>query len=147
LSGLSKQFVPVNFSTGQLLDEDTLNQMNNNAVYLRDQAVDGKYTADWGGVWDTNIKLMCGRIYIPQGSPRVVYGTVAFTSLFSPGAQPVITTSILAQGAKYEHSVYGIGQYFPDHRGFQFKIKIGKAYSNSTVFSEPVYLMWQAMGF
>lgn len=121
-----------------------MNQINNNSVFLRDQMIDGKYTSE-GGVYDTGIKLMCGRAYIPPQAVDVVYGTVYFTNLFTPGMQPVITTSILSNAeCKFEHVVYGIGQYWPDHRGFQFKIKINPAYNQQT-FNNQIYLFWQAM--
>lgn len=142
----SKQFVSVNFTQGQLLDTDTLNQLNNNEVFLRDQMVDGKYTNDWGGVYDVNVKLLCGRVYVPQQNVPVVYGTVAFPSMFSPGFQTIITTALHSpEECKFEHVIYGIGQYWPDHRGFQFKMKINPAYNNQ-VFSNAVYLNWMAMG-
>lgn len=143
----SKYFTAVNWSPGQLIDEDSLDQMNNNEVYLRDQMVDGKYMFDWGGQVDTGIKLLGGRVYIPPQQVTVTYGTVAFPQFFTPESQPIITTSLLAPSeCVFDHIVYGIGTYFPDHRGFQFKIKVNEAYPRK-VFSQPMYFQYHAMGY
>lgn len=144
----SKYFTPVNWSPGQLIDEDSLDQMNNNEVYLRDQMVDGKYMFDWGGQVDTGIKMMCGRVYLPpNGNITVTYGTVAFPQMFTPESQPIITATLLSQEqCAHEYIVRGIGTFFPDHRGFQFKVRISQAYAKKTL-DQPLYFMWMAMGY
>lgn len=144
---VSKQFTPVNFSQGQLLDTDTLNQLNANDTFVRDQMVDGRYQGDWGFTVDTGLKLFGGRIRVGGINGRVVVGTVAFPALFSANCQPIITTSLICPTPPvYEHAVFGIGTYFPDHRGFQFKVRIGGAYPNQ-VFNDLVYLQYICLGY
>lgn len=145
---VSKNFTPVNWSNGQLIDEDSLDQINNNEVYLRDRSVQGKYMFDWGASVDQGIKVMAGRIYIPAQNVEVVYGTVGFPQLFTPDIQPIVVTNILSPGQnKFMHIVYGIGTYFPDHRGFQFKINVRAGQSDNQVFSNPIYLQYHALGY
>lgn len=143
----SKYFTAVNWSPGQLIDEDSLDQMNNNEVFLRDQMVDGKYMFDWGGQVDTGVKILCGRVYIPPQNVQVTYGTVGFPQLFTPQSQPIVTATILSQEqCAHEYIVHGIGTYFPDHRGFQFKLKISNAYPKKTL-DQPLYFQYIAMGY
>lgn len=145
----SKQFTPVNFSQGQLLDTDTLNQLNSNDVFVRDQMVDGRYQGDWGFTVDTGLKIFGGRIPFasPGNSTTMVVGTVAFPALFSANCQPIIATSIMCAAPPiYEHAVFGIGTFFPDHRGFQFKVRINKAYPNQ-IMNDLAYLQYICMGY
>jgi len=146
---VGKQFIPISFSPGQLLDEDTLDQMAANELFLRDASVDGKYVNEYGAIVDNNIKLMCGMTIIPPQNVSVVYGTVAFPAMFTPGVMgPTIATSILSPGQnKFMHVVYGIGQYYPDHRGFQFKINVRAGQDDNAIFSDTIMLQWIAMGY
>lgn len=138
---------PVNFSQGQLLDTDTLAQLSANDSILNAQMVDGRYQGDWGFTVDTGLKLFAGRIQMGNNTGRQVVGTVAFPALFSANCQPIITTSILCATAPvYEHTVYGIGTYYPDHRGFQFKVRISDAYPKQT-FKDLVYLQYICLGY
>lgn len=143
----STTFTPVNFSQGQLLDTDTLNTLNSNSVFLRNQMVDGKQVNEAGAVTDTGIKILGGRIYLPPQNVRVVYGTIAFPALFTAGWKPVVTTAIGSPtgSCKFEHVIYGIGSVFPDHRGFQFKLKVSDAYPKA-VFDHSLYFNYIAIG-
>jgi hypothetical protein len=144
---VSKQFIPISFSPGQLLDEDTLDQMVANEQFLRDQSVDGKVTTEWGSIWDTGIKMLCGRAMIPAQSASVVYGTVGFTSMFTPGSQPVIATGITSvAGNKFMHVIRGIGQVMPDHRGFQYQLNVRGVGDDNSSIGNTIYLNWIAMG-
>lgn len=147
----TKQFVPVNFSTGQLLDEDSLDQLNNNTVALRDQSVDGKFFDGAGILVDTGIKMLGGRIFIPaQPSLDVVYGTVAFPSLFTPGCLPAVATGIMCpdQMNKFMHVHFGIGYPYADHRGFGFKINVRSPAANSNdTFTSNLWLQYVAVGY
>ncbi len=144
----SRQFIAVNFSQGQLLDVDTLNQLSNNTVYLRDQMVDAKYQYEWGGVVDINVKLLAGKTYVPpSGDQGPIYVTIGFTNIFTPGCNPIITTGLQTEGgAKFEHCLYGIGTYHPDHRGFVAKVKVNPAYPRG-VFDQHMHVNWTAVGY
>jgi hypothetical protein len=110
--------------------------------------VDGRYVGDWGFTVDTGLKIFAGRIPMGNAAVQSVTGTVVFPSLFSAGCQPIISTSILAASAPvYEHVVNGIGTYYPDYRGFQFRVRINKAYPNQTMQNDIIYLMYICMGY
>src|SRR6478735_3056089 len=107
----SSEFVAVTWNPQQLLDEDTLDQINNNILYLKDQSVDGLYMGPYGGLVSNGIKLLCGRKTIPARDSDQASAQVGFASIFTPNIEPIVTTSITAPGirALLTHVIDGIG--------------------------------------
>lgn len=141
------QFVAVNWNPGAVMDEDTLDQMNNNINYLRDQSVNGKYQALGGGLVDIRIKLLCGRAIITPRRTDTATVRCSFASMFTPNSTPVVTTSIVSPGQiKIFHKISGIGRLHPNHQGFDCSVNI-YASGKSDKIVKPLYVNWIAMGY
>ena len=144
----SKEFVAVTWSPQQLIDEDTLDQINNNLIYLRNQSVNGAYMNLNNGVTDVGIKLLCGRKMIAPRAGDTAVVTVSFAKLFTPGTVPVITTSITSADGKVKifSVINGIGQDQPSHQGFQCKVNLAVDNKKKDKITKPLYVNWIAMG-
>ena len=144
----SKEFVAVSWSPGQLVEEDTLDQMNNNITYLRDQMVDGQYQHRLGGLTDTNIKLLCGYATIPPNKANTATTSVSFSKMFSPNSYPVVTASVIGtKNRNIDLTLGGIGQTFPNHQGFYAKVYVGDIGKVVGQIHGTIYIMWIAMGY
>lgn len=144
----SKEFVAVSFSPNQLIDEDTLDQMNNNLVYLRDQAIDGKYQHLNGGATDKGIKMLCGRAVIAPRKGDTAKQRVNFARMFTPDSVPVITTSITStHQTRIFETIAGIGRVHPNHQGFEVTVNVAAEKEKNDKISRKIYINWIAMGY
>lgn len=145
----SSEFVAVTWNPQQLLDEDTLDQINNNILFLKEQSVDGTYMHLDGGIVSTGIKVLCGRKTIPARDSDQASATIGFATMFSPTCTPIVTTSIVAPGirALLTHVIDGIGTDHPTHQGFQVRIRQNGASKKNDKINKPIYLNWIAMGY
>lgn len=144
----SREFVAVTWSPNQLIDEDSLDQLNNNIVYLRDQAVDGKYQHMNGGNTDKGIKMLCGRAVIAPRKGDTATQRVTFARMFTPDSVPVITTSITStHQVRIFDTISGIGRVHPNHQGFEVKINVAADKEKNDKITRKVYVNWIAMGF
>lgn len=143
----SKAFVAVSWSPNQLIDEDSLDQMNNNIVYLRDQGVDGLYQHGGGGGTTTGIKILCGRLAVPARRSDNAHLSVHFRNFFTANSAPVITTSI---NSPTQNPVFlviaGLGKAIPDHRGFRAHIQVEYP-SKQADRIRHMWVHWIAMGY
>lgn len=144
----SKEFVAVSWSPGEMIDEDSMDQMNNNITYLRNQSVDGRYMFLNNGVVDTGIKLLCGRkIITPRGSDTATV-RVGFAKMFTPNITPVITTSIVSPSQpRITHIINGIGRLQPNHQGFECTVNVIADVKKNDKIARALYVNWIAMGY
>lgn len=143
-----KEFVAVTWSADQLLDEDSMDQLNNNTVYLRNQMVDGKYMHLNNGVVDVGIKILCGRKQITPRKTDTALVRVGFAKMFTPDSQPVITTSLTSPGpVKFFHAINGIGRLHPNHQGFECKVNVYADTKKNDKFASSIWVNWIAMGY
>lgn len=145
---MANEFVAVNWSPGQMIDEDSLDQINSNAVYLRNQAVDGKYMHLNNGVTDINIKLLCGRKEITPRRSDTAAVRIGFAKMFAPDSSPVITTSITSPSqAKIFSVINGIGRLQPNHQGFECKVQVSADTKANDKIAKSIFINWIAMGY
>ena len=143
-----KEFVAVNWNQGQLIDEDTLDQINSNITYLRNQMVDGRYMHLNNGVVDLGLKMLCGRAIITPKKSDTAVVRVAFAKIFTPNSVPVVTTSITSPGQVHFFSVIsGIGQTHPNHQGFECKVNLAAEHKKNDKITKPIFINWIAMGY
>lgn len=144
----TNEFVAVNWTANQIIDEDSLDQLNSNTVYLRNQSVNGKYMHLNGGVTDFGVKILCGKKQITPRKSDTALLSVGFAKLFTPESAPVVTTSLTSPGpVKFFHIVNGIGRLHPDHRGFEVKVNVYADVKANDTFSQSIFVNWIAMGY
>ena len=143
----STEFVAVTWQPTQLIDEDSLDQISNNLIFLRNQMVDGKYMQLNSGVTDTGIKLLCGRgLIAPRNSDSATL-RINFASMFTAGTNPVITTSITSSNkVKIFHVINGIGTFHPNHLGFEAKVNLYYDSTKKDKIKNTLCINWIAMG-
>lgn len=143
----STEFVAVTWQPNQLLDEDTLDTISNNLIYLNNKMINSKYTQLNGGISDSGIKLLCGRALITPQSGDTANIRVNFASIFTAGTNPVVTTSITsANKVKVFHIINGIGQLHPNHIGFDCKVNLDYDSKKKDKIKSTMCVNWIAMG-
>ena len=146
----NKEFVAVNWTAHQILDEDSLDQMNSNLVNLRNTKVEGRYThLNNSGQVNQGIKILCGRKQItPHPKTDTVIVRVGFGLMFTPNSRPVITTSITSPGyVRFFHIINGIDQLHPNHQGFECKVNVDAERPRFDNFARSIFINWIAMGY
>lgn len=144
----SNEFVAVNWSPSQLLDEDSFDQMSNNINYLRDQAVDGLYQHRLGGTTDTNLKILCGTGGIAARKSAHANLTISFAKMFSPNSYPSVVATPVSVRPRYVFlTVMGIGRSLPNHQGFVARVTVDNVGKSAGVINASIYVNWIAMGY
>lgn len=142
----NSSFTPVTFTGGQILDEDSLQQLSNNVKNVRDESTDGVYSHLSGSTTSTGLKFLTGRIVVPQQHRSTIDVRVPFIRFFSTTSSPNVFTSITSSGQNdFNMVIRGIGQIHPSHQGFIANIKTANVKSN--VKFNKFYLNWVAFGF
>ena len=144
----TKEFVAVNWTANQIIDEDSLDQLNSNIVYLRNTKVEGKYMHLNNGVVDKSIKILCGRRQITPRKSDTAIVRVGFAQMFTPNSTPIITTSLVSPGpVKFFHIINGINRLHPNHQGFEAKVNVYADSKKNDQFTESIFVNWIAMGY
>lgn len=144
----TKEFVAVNFTPGQLLDEDVMDQLNNNMVYLRDQSVDGLYQHRLGGVTDVGLKILSGTATVPARKAQGANATISFAKLFAPNSRPNVVATVVSYKIRQVNiTIQGITGALPDNRGFIAKVTVPGVGTKPGVLNNPVYVSWAAIGY
>lgn len=82
------QFVELSWSPDQIVEEDMLQQINDNTVWLRDNMV----IASIGTAASTNrVKIICGKVTIPS---TISYGGGKFSNAFASTPLPNVTLGL-----------------------------------------------------
>lgn len=143
-----KEFVAVTWTANQIIDEDSLDQLNSNMVYLRNQGVNGKYLHLNNGAVDTGIKILCGRRQITPRKSDTALVRIGFGKMFTPDSAPVITTSLTSPGAvKFFTVINGINRLHPNHQGFECKVNVAADSRKNDKFAKSIFVNWIAMGY
>jgi hypothetical protein len=131
-----------------LIDEDTLDQINNNLKYLQNQSVDGAYMHLNNGVVDVGIKILCGRKSIPPNPKSdFAYARIGFAKMFTSNSIPVITSTLVSPRPKLFHTISGIGQEQPNHQGFEVAINLASDGKATDKLNFRTFLNWIAVGY
>ncbi len=142
-----REFVAVTWTANQIIDEDSLDQLNSNMVWLRNQMIDGKYMHLNNGVTDTGIKILCGRKQVTPRKSDTALVRIGFSKMFTPDQAVIVTTSLTSPGpVKFFHVINGINRLHPNHQGFECKININADAKDNDRFAKSVFINWIAMG-
>lgn len=150
----ANEFVAVNWTARQLIDEDAMDQINSNLVYLKNAMTTGAYTGSNTEVRvDQGLKMVCGRKLIATGeSEDTANVRVGFPSnLFSAGTSPIVTTSLACPAGVtgLTSVIYGPdGNDHPTHQGFRIKLHAAPTGdAKKANLKKAVYVNWIAMGY
>jgi hypothetical protein len=144
----SKEFVAVSWSANQIIDEDSMDQLNANAVFLKNQMVDGKYMHLNNAVVDIGIKMLCGRKQITPRKTDTATVRIGFAKLFTANSAPIITTSLTSPGpVRFFSVINGIGRLHPNHQGFECKVNVDGNTKKNDRFAKSIFVNWIAMGY
>lgn len=144
----NNEFVAVSWSPGQLIDEETMDQANNNDEYLNRHKVSGKYMHLNNATIDTGIKILCGRRIIAPRRADTAIVRVGFAKMFTPNSIPVITTGMVSPNQeKIFLIINGINRLHPNHQGFEAKVNIAAEGKKYDKIAKAIYINWIAMGY
>jgi hypothetical protein len=144
----NKEFVAVNWTANQIIDEDSMDQMNSNLVWMRNHKVEGKYQHLNNATTEIGLKILCGRKQITPRKKDTAIVQVGFTKLFTPNSTPVITTSITSPAqVRFFSVINGIGRLHPNHQGFECKVNVAADSKKNDRLAKSIFVNWIAMGY
>lgn len=142
-------FTAVNWTPNELAGETKFDTLSANADWLYLNTPRAIYTLPGGIRRVEGIKIAAGRaIIFKDTTTDQATVEVRFGNFFSTRCEPIITTGIACEGQPRIFAVYnGIGQMFPDHRGFQTTINIAAGQEENDNIARTFAVTWQAMGY
>lgn len=144
----NKEFIAVNWTANQIIDEDSMDQVNSNLVWMRNHKVEGKYQHLNNATTEIGLKILCGRKQITPRRSDTAIVQVGFTKLFTPGSTPVITTSITSPAqVNFFTVINGIGRLQPNHVGFECKVNVAANRKKFDKIAKSIFINWIAMGY
>jgi hypothetical protein len=143
-----REFVAVNWTANQIIDEDSMDQLNSNMVWMRNHKVEGKYQHLNNATTEIGLKILCGRRQITPRKADTAIVRVGFTKLFTPDSTPVVTTSITSPAqVKFFSVINGINRLQPNHMGFECKVNVAADAKKNDKFASSIFVNWIAMGY
>lgn len=137
------EFVAVNWENMQLIDEDSLDQINNNVNWLKDHSLTGQYQLTNGGTISTGLKILAGKTEIASAGKPQAYQEVYFAKAFTINSSPVVTASFYSTDRVSAFNIYGLDDTTTlDHRGF----KIFAEKNDYSGYGKNSFLNWIAVG-
>ncbi len=138
---------PISWNNDEPLFTDKLNQMTSNDQWLFENAPRAYYNA-YNVKKTSGIKIAAGLAgFNPNGTPRE-HHIVNFGTFFTPGARPIIATSLGHDGeVRLHYGIKGIGTKFPDHRGFEFLGSVDHYNQKLNKMQRRYYLHWIAISY
>ena len=146
---MANTYVDVSWGTNEPLDTNKLNTMAQNVDYLFKRMPKVYFNA-YNAQRDIGVKIACGVATIPPTSNYSTTVTVYFGTFFTPGSQPIITTSITSSyNRRVIDTINGISgnAAMPDHRGFIAHIAAVEFNDKTNALSKTMHLNWIAMGY
>ena len=142
-------FRAVSWTPNEVVQEQKMDQLAENADWLYRHTPRAVYTLPGGIKREQHLKLASGRALISR-RPKTDTATIAvsFNNFFSINCEPIVTTGIVA-----EHQVRifcvinGIGRLQPDHNGFNVTINIAAEKKKNDNIARSFYITWSAMGY
>ena len=138
------EFVAVNWNSNQLIDEDSLDQLNANVNWLKNNSLTGQYQQPTGTPTSTGLKILAGKSSLGTSGSYFAALDVYFAKSFTPNSSPVVTASIYSSNQVSAFNIYGLDNSTTiDHRGF--KIFLRKI--DNTIYQDNSYINWIAVGY
>jgi len=121
---VTNNFVAVNWNANQLIDEDSLDQINANLNWLKNNSLTGQLQNTTGYPTSTGLKILAGKTVIPGLGLTDIYSDVYFAKAFTPNSSPVVTfNSYIASWVCDENLIALDGTGNLDHRGFRVHLQ------------------------
>lgn len=141
-------FRVVNWAPNEVLDEEKMEQINSNIVWLRDNTPRSVYTLPSGIRRIEGLRLVAGRQAFGGKKSGQSTATVNFGSnLFVDNCQPLITTgTVSTKQTDLFVIINGIGQLQPDNRGFQITVSVAKNGKKRDQL-KGCHISWHALGY
>lgn len=144
----NREFVAVNWTANQIIDEDSMDQTNSNLVWMRNHKLEGKYQHLNNATTEIGLKMLCGRKQITPRKSDTAIVQVGFTKLFTPNSTPVVTTSITSPAqVNFFTIINGINRLHPNHVGFECKVNVAGNVKNKDKIAKSIFINWIAMGY
>lgn len=138
-------FRPISWAPLELVTEDKLDQIANNAQWLFENDVRGTYSAQ-GVRRAEGIKIMGSIVTFPASADGVQTKSIYFNNFFSTGCKPVVTTGVVSFQLRTFIITSGLGVMFPDYRGFDITCLCLDS-ANKSRIERTFYVQWIAMGY
>jgi hypothetical protein len=140
----STEFIAVNWNANQLIDEDSLDQINNNVNWLKNNSLTGSYQTATGYPISQGLKILTGKSTIPGQGQIDLYQDVYFAKSFTPNSSPVVTATAWCHTHISPLNIFGLdGSSTIDHRGFRVHMYsvVNGAYTVNPIIN------WIAIGY
>lgn len=130
------QFVELSWSPDQIVEDDMLQQINDNTVWLRDNMV----IASIGSAASTNrVKIICGKVSIASA---VSYGGAKFSNAFASTPIPNVTLGLQVNTTLRT----AMNMTKVDESGFTVRVDIFDVNGRRPRTRPACIVHWQAMG-
>lgn len=148
----------VTFEQGDVITRDTLDQIQTNFQWIKDNAPRTRLFLPDDTWSDTNLVIMAGKVKInPNKKSDTGKAVVKFQPGFAADTRPHVTTAIVATWTRKIHcTVGGIGsESYPTAEGFEvyanialenMKAKKKADQKKNDKLSKPVWIHWIAYG-
>ena len=141
-------YVWVPWNQFEVVSNEKMAQLANNVDWLYTNTPQALWTI---GVSRTEgIRICSGKVTIAQNkkSDRATVNVRFPGGVFSPGCEPVVTTSLVVAGQKkIFQTVGGIGKTFPDETGFSVSVEVSSATKKTDKLLDTLYVYWTAVGY
>lgn len=139
------QYRPVAWQPMDVATNDKLSQMSTNIDWLRDNTPRTLYR--FGVSRWTGVKIVAGIATIAASKESRAAVDVHFPEVFTTDCRPIITTGIIAHQRRIHVTTTGIGEFFPDERGFRIFVQMDNPDAKKNKIEHKVYVPWQAIGY
>lgn len=139
----------VSFEQDDILDEDSLDQLQANYQWIKDNTPRGRFFAASGRPSDTNILMVGGKTRIKHNRKSDSgKSVVRFGNAFASTSLPHVTTAIIATFQRKIHcTLGGIGKAtYPNASGFEVYINIDAEKAKHDKMDKDVWVSWIAVG-
>lgn len=147
---MTSPFVSQSFVTNDVITKDSLDQMQSNLQWLKDNIPRGRYNYNTGYT-DENAVILCGQVKIGKSKKEsVVRKRIRFGKAFAPNCTPNVTFGICSDSTREIFCVInGInGAGFPDGTGFDLVVAVpDDDRKKAWQIKKPFYIQWQAFGY
>lgn len=136
-------FKVISWTEFDLIDEDKMDALVTNDIWLRDNMARGQYQGH--GVKRTEgIKIASGLALITARKQTNATQNIAFNGFFLSVCNPIVTTAIVSSHQRRVFcTIDGLGKLHPDSRGFQCHIQV----ESDKKIKRNMYVSWHAVGY
>ena len=140
-------FKVISWSEFDVIDEDKMDALVTNDIWLRDNMMRGQYRGHNIRITE-GVKMLSGMVYITSRKQSYATTNVSFGGFFLSTCQPIVTIGIVSSHQRRIFATLdGIGKMHPDSRGFQIHVQVEGDTKKQKKIQKNFYVNWQAMGY